>query len=150
MNDHQVATAAQQNSAYRHRNYEGRFRKRRRPSLLSVTDALCARSCRSSLRATDLHRQHVLAMRPFGKAHQWKNCADDNDQPIFPSDLRRFIVAPHVIAFSNAHRSLRLAGLTDGTVPSKSGHRWRELGFFAKERKHFFHECIGCDAVLLS
>ena len=31
-----------------------------------------------------------------------------------------------------------------------SGHRWRELGFFAKERKHFFHECVGCDAVLLS
>src|SRR5262249_54983069 len=32
MNDHQVATATRQNSAYRHRNYEGRFRKRRRPS----------------------------------------------------------------------------------------------------------------------
>src|SRR4029077_15674470 len=27
--------SAGQNSAYRHRNYEGRFRKRRRPSLLS-------------------------------------------------------------------------------------------------------------------
>ena len=35
MNDHQVATATVQNSAYRHRNYEGRFRKRRRPSLFS-------------------------------------------------------------------------------------------------------------------
>src|SRR4029453_2466243 len=33
MNDHQVATATRQNSAYRHRNYEGRFRKQRRPSL---------------------------------------------------------------------------------------------------------------------
>jgi len=33
MNDHPVATATRQNSAYRHRNYEGRFRKRRRPSL---------------------------------------------------------------------------------------------------------------------
>jgi hypothetical protein len=42
---------------------------------LLVTDALCARSCRSSLRATDLHRQHVLAMRPFGKAHQWTGMA---------------------------------------------------------------------------
>jgi len=31
-----VATATGQNSAYRHRNYEGRFRKRRRPSLFSV------------------------------------------------------------------------------------------------------------------
>ena len=34
MNDHPVATATRQNSAYRHQNYEGRFRKRRRPSLL--------------------------------------------------------------------------------------------------------------------
>ena len=57
--------SAGQNSAYRHRNYEGRFWKRRRPSLLS-------------------------------------------------------------------------------------GYRRRELGFFAKERKHFFHECVGCDAVLFS
>ena len=65
MNDHQVATAAEQNSAYRHRNYEGRFRKRRRPSLL-----------------------------------------------------------------------LRYGG--------------RELGFLAKERKDFFHKCVGCDAVLLA
>ena len=34
MNDHPAPNAfgARQNSAYRHRNYEGRFRKRRRPS----------------------------------------------------------------------------------------------------------------------
>src|SRR5262249_40488906 len=32
-----VATATGQNSAYRHRNYEGRFRKRRRPSLLLLS-----------------------------------------------------------------------------------------------------------------
>ena len=31
-----------------------------------------------------------------------------------------------------------------------SGHRWRELGFFAKERKNFFHQRVGCDAVLLA
>ena len=30
-----------------------------------------------------------------------------------------------------------------------SGHRWPQLGFFAKERKHFFHERVGCDAVLI-
>jgi hypothetical protein len=30
-----------------------------------------------------------------------------------------------------------------------SGHRWPELGFFAKKRKHFFDERVGCDAVLL-
>jgi hypothetical protein len=36
MNDHPVATATRQNSAYRHRNYEGRFRKRRRPSIFAV------------------------------------------------------------------------------------------------------------------
>ena len=30
-----------------------------------------------------------------------------------------------------------------------SGHRWPELGFFAKERKHFFHERVGCDGVLI-
>src|SRR5206468_12530842 len=34
MNDHQREQSRRQNSAYRHRNYEGRFRKRRRPSLL--------------------------------------------------------------------------------------------------------------------
>ena len=37
MNDHPQHLASkvlEQNSAYRHRNYEGRFRKRRRPSLL--------------------------------------------------------------------------------------------------------------------
>src|SRR6476646_4053548 len=33
MNDHQRDQSRRQNSAYRHRNYEGRFRKRRRPSL---------------------------------------------------------------------------------------------------------------------
>src|SRR6266487_994283 len=33
MNDHQREQSRPQNSAYRHRNYEGRFRKRRRPSL---------------------------------------------------------------------------------------------------------------------
>ena len=35
MNDHQREQSRRQNSAYRHRNYEGRFRKRRRPSLLN-------------------------------------------------------------------------------------------------------------------
>ena len=33
MNDHQREQSRRQNSAYRHRNYEGRFRNRRRPSL---------------------------------------------------------------------------------------------------------------------
>src|SRR5258707_12029342 len=56
--------SAGQNSAYRHRNYEGRFRKRRRPSRLS-------------------------------------------------------------------------------------GDGWPERGLFAEEREDFFHQCIGCDAVLL-
>jgi hypothetical protein len=33
MNDHQREQSRGQNSAYRHRTYEGRFRKRRRPSI---------------------------------------------------------------------------------------------------------------------
>jgi len=36
MNDHQREQSRRQNSAYRHRNYEGRFRKRRRPSLFDA------------------------------------------------------------------------------------------------------------------
>ena len=31
-----------------------------------------------------------------------------------------------------------------------SGHRWREFGFFAEKRKHFFNQRVGCDAVFLS
>jgi hypothetical protein len=30
-----------------------------------------------------------------------------------------------------------------------SGHRRRELGFFAQERENFFNQRVGCDTVLL-
>src|SRR5262249_55067952 len=45
MNDHPSSTLlakclGRQNSAYRHRNYGGRFRKRRRPSLSQAADGL--------------------------------------------------------------------------------------------------------------
>ncbi len=51
MNDHPQHFASKvlgQNSAYRHRNYEGRFRKRRRPSLFQATDGLSSDCLRRS------------------------------------------------------------------------------------------------------
>src|SRR5438876_12357467 len=48
MNDHQREQSRRQNSAYRHRNYEGRFRKRRRPSLYQATDGLSSNFFRRS------------------------------------------------------------------------------------------------------
>jgi hypothetical protein len=48
-----------------------------------------------------------------------------------------------------------VVGVTEFSLPlskapfALSGHRWPEFGFLAKERKHFLHQRVSRDAVLL-
>ena len=61
-----------------------------------------------------------------------------------------------IISVSNHADRIRLIAIETmkGAFETKapfafSGHGWPELGFFAKQRKDFFHERVGCDAVLI-
>src|SRR6476469_10086358 len=81
MNDHQVATATQQNAAYRHRNYGGRFRKRRRPSLFQATDGVSLEFLRrrGSTFSTSASAVMPCFFRRIGTAPCSMNCSG---QPI--------------------------------------------------------------------
>jgi hypothetical protein len=53
-------------------------------------------------------------------------------------------------AFGN-EGALRFCGALDSTPPDEpiSGYRRLKIRFLTEKRQNFFHECIGCDAVLL-
>src|SRR5882724_6825919 len=63
--------------------------------------------------------------------------ADDNHQTIFPADPRSSIVAPHVITFSNAHRSLR-------SVPSRDPNRFSSFRLIRLADGHGLFGFLAC------
>ncbi len=77
INDHPVPNAfgVRQNSAYRHRNYEGRFRKRRRPSLFYERNlAELERDTRCNCAFTDCSRPLAAQVRHRGFVF-WRICS---------------------------------------------------------------------------
>src|SRR5262249_43363516 len=48
------------------------------------------------------------------------------------------------------HQTMKGAFGDEGALRSLLGYRWSQLGFFAEKRENFFHEGVGCDAVLFA
>jgi hypothetical protein len=72
MNDHQREQSRRQNSAYRHQNYEGRFRKRRRPSLF-----ISYRCAMRSFLPVVFKSDRFASTTRFGNAPFWKSSSMD-------------------------------------------------------------------------
>ena len=48
------------------------------------------------------------------------------------------------------HQTMKGAFGDEGALRFLLGYRWSQLGFFAEKRENFFHERVGCNAVLLA